>query len=90
MEGGPLLDHKLRCAAKGTNIPLRDLTPTHDFFQYGKDGTPFKVSTPRRWLVFITNPKVLRELKDSEENLSFTDAIKEVKITTISCNVILT
>jgi len=45
--------------------------------KYGKDGTPFKVSTPARWLVFITNPKILREVKDSEEHLSFADAINE-------------
>jgi hypothetical protein len=38
------------------------------------------VSTPARWLVFITNPEVLKEVKDSEENLSFMAAAEEVYV----------
>lgn len=50
----------------------------HAGIQYGKNGIPFKVSTPARWLVFITNPEVIREIKDSEEKLSFIEAAEEV------------
>lgn len=44
--------------------------------RFGKDGTPFKVSTPARWLVFITSPEALKEIKDSEY-FSFTAAMDE-------------
>ncbi|KAI5776568.1 cytochrome P450 [Geopyxis carbonaria] len=41
---------------------------------HGPTGTTFKVSTPARYLVFITSPKLLAEIKDSEETLSFNAA----------------
>lgn len=46
--------------------------------KYGKTGQPFKVSTLSRWILIVTNPDIVNEVKDSERDLSFSAAISEV------------
>ncbi|KII83970.1 hypothetical protein PLICRDRAFT_179998 [Plicaturopsis crispa FD-325 SS-3] len=45
--------------------------------KYGQSGTTFKISTPARWIVFITNRDIMREIKNDSDALSFHAASQE-------------
>jgi hypothetical protein len=59
-------------------VPRKKLSYLMISFQYGRDGTPFKVSTPARWLVLITNPEVVREINECDKYFSLADSVAEV------------
>jgi len=44
--------------------------------KYGPEGIMFKVATPTRWIVFITDPQLISEISESPR-LSFTAASDE-------------
>jgi hypothetical protein len=45
--------------------------------QYG--GRPFKISNGHRWLVILSNPKLIDELRRApDDELSFLDSVNEV------------
>src|ERR1700685_885153 len=57
--------------------------------QYGSEGITFKVPTPTRWIVFVTDPKLITEIRESPK-LSFTAAADEVCSSSIQLSACLT